>query len=117
MQLSFFDSSSQADFRANAKEKYVNYYADVRAAAKATGREVLEFRLGEGWAPLCQFLGREVRVGVQFPRANEEKEILEFWRVQKWRMGLWGAVVLLRRLGPWFVVVGVVVYYIMATMR
>jgi hypothetical protein len=35
MQLSFFDSASQADFRANAREKYLDYYSDVRAAAKA----------------------------------------------------------------------------------
>ena len=115
MQLSFFASTSQSDFRANAREKYRDYYCDVRAAARARGRPVLEFGLGEGWGPLCQFLGREVPEGKEFPRANEEKVILEFWRRER-RRRWWGVgvVVVWDLLVPLFVVAGLVVLCFMA---
>ena len=116
MQLSFFASTSQSDFRANARSKYRDYYRDVRAAAHTRGRPVLEFGLGEGWGPLCQFLGREVPgAGREFPRANEEKVILEFWRRER-RRRRWGVgvVVVWDLLGLLFVVAGMVVLCFMA---
>jgi hypothetical protein len=37
---------------------------------------LLVFRVQEGWAPLCQFLGCEVPEGIPFPHLNEGKETL-----------------------------------------
>lgn len=45
----------------------------VRAEAKKRGREVLEFVAEDGWAPLCAFLGKEVPVGVAYPRVNDQR--------------------------------------------
>jgi hypothetical protein len=85
MMLSFFNATSKAEFDANARDRYLHYYSDVRAAAKQRGQAVLEFKLGDGWAPLCGFLGTEVPK-VNFPRANEEATILRFWAEVEKRM-------------------------------
>ena len=37
-------------------------------------REVLEYKVGEGWDKLCEFLGRDVPVGVDFPRKDDFTE-------------------------------------------
>jgi hypothetical protein len=76
---------------------------------------VLEFQLREGWRPLCEFLGKDMLdVGTEFPRANEEAAILEFWRRERrrrwWRVG----VVLMRYLLPLFAVAALVVLCVMA---
>jgi len=45
---------------------------NVRALAKAKGREILEYQVKEGWEPLCKFLGKEVpEEGVKFPHADD----------------------------------------------
>ncbi|KKA24314.1 NAD dependent epimerase/dehydratase, partial [Rasamsonia emersonii CBS 393.64] len=75
---------------------YAAHYAHVRAAAKAQGREVLEFRVQDGWEPLCQFLGKEVP-DEPFPHVNEGDWVVGLhytifwiqslrvvWRVLKW---------------------------------
>jgi len=33
---------------------------------------MLEFRVEEGWEPLCRFLGKEIPEGVEFPNVDEE---------------------------------------------
>lgn len=43
-----------------------------RIAGETEGR-LLEFRVEEGWGPLCEFLGKEVPE-VKFPRGNDIKE-------------------------------------------
>lgn len=44
--------------KARSKEEYRKHYALVRSLAPK-GR-LLEFKLDEGWGPLCEFLGKEV---------------------------------------------------------
>jgi hypothetical protein len=52
-----------------AKDVYRQHYALVR---RITPKErLLEFRLEDGWEPLCQFLGKDVPKG-PFPRLNEK---------------------------------------------
>ncbi|PYH98980.1 NAD dependent epimerase/dehydratase [Aspergillus ellipticus CBS 707.79] len=46
------------------------HYDLVRAAAKERGREILEYRVQEGWQPLCQFLGKDMP-DKAFPKVNE----------------------------------------------
>ncbi|KAH8172995.1 hypothetical protein LIA77_07250 [Sarocladium implicatum] len=53
-----------------AREKYDDFFADVRALVPTERR--LEYKLGDGWEPLCKFLGKPVP-DVPFPRANERK--------------------------------------------
>ena len=46
------------------------HYALVRSMA-AEGR-ILEFKLSDGWKPLCKFLGKKVP-NVPFPHMNDKK--------------------------------------------
>ncbi|KAH6702881.1 putative NAD dependent epimerase/dehydratase [Leptodontidium sp. MPI-SDFR-AT-0119] len=56
-------------------EVYEKHNEMVRAAAKAEGRELLEFQLGDGWEKLCGFLGKPVP-HLGFPHVNER----DSWR-------------------------------------
>ncbi|KAH8808688.1 hypothetical protein F5884DRAFT_674934 [Xylogone sp. PMI_703] len=43
----------------------------VITAAKERGRPILEYEVKQGWEPLCKFLGKEIPVGVEFPRNDD----------------------------------------------
>lgn len=64
----YFGSTSAAGARAAAREVYQRHYDEVRRAVPAD--RLLEYTLGSGWAPLCEFLGKEVP-DVEFPHRNE----------------------------------------------
>lgn len=57
--------------RAGVVEAYLRYEADVRATVPE--RELLVYEVGEGWEPLCRFLGVEVP-DAPFPRTNSTAE-------------------------------------------
>ncbi|KXJ87161.1 P-loop containing nucleoside triphosphate hydrolase protein, partial [Microdochium bolleyi] len=64
----WFKAGGLEEMRAGARGHYREYYAHVR---KVTPPErLLEYKLGTGWEPLCEFLGRPVP-DVPFPRVNE----------------------------------------------
>jgi hypothetical protein len=68
-------AGSFAAWRGNAKERYLEHNKEVK---KMVDKErLLVYKLGSGWEPLCQFLGREVPQGVAFPRVNETEELKE----------------------------------------
>ncbi|KAL8873068.1 MAG: hypothetical protein Q9174_001406 [Haloplaca sp. 1 TL-2023] len=58
------------DFKQNGRQAMLKHYADVWRVASDMGRDVLEFHIGDGWEPLCHFLGRDVPDGA-YPRENE----------------------------------------------
>ena len=72
------------DFEANGRSAMEAHYQNVRATANNMGREVLELQLGDGWGPICKFLGAEVPQQ-QYPRDNAG----EAWIV-KMRHRAWG---------------------------
>ncbi|KAE8333298.1 hypothetical protein BDV39DRAFT_199029 [Aspergillus sergii] len=59
------------------------HYDQVRAAARARGRKVLEFKVQDGWDPLCQFLGKEAPDEL-FPHVNEGDFIARFHGIIFW---------------------------------
>lgn len=66
--MGFFGAEDRDGILLNARTKYERFYAEVRDVAPVDRR--LEYRLGDGWEPLCAFLG--VRVpDVPFPREND----------------------------------------------
>jgi len=67
----YFSASSADEIRRNARAGYERYYERIREVVPAHKR--LEYKLGDGWAPLCAFLGKEVP-GVEFPRLNGKDE-------------------------------------------
>ena len=52
-----------------ARKFYFSYYDRIRQVIPDERK--LEYKLGSGWEPLCEFLGKEVPVGADFPRINE----------------------------------------------
>lgn len=54
--------------KARSKEMYKMHYALVRSLAEEV--RILEYRLGDGWGPLCEFLGKEVP-DLPFPHVND----------------------------------------------
>jgi len=59
------------DDRAHAIAVYDKNIADVQAAF--TQERLLTYHLGEGWEPLCQFLGEPVP-NIPFPRSNPREQ-------------------------------------------
>ncbi|KAF4959464.1 hypothetical protein FGADI_1685 [Fusarium gaditjirri] len=53
-----------------ARHTYHEFYRKVREVVPDDRR--LEYSLGEGWEPLCKFLGKDVP-DVEFPRINDRK--------------------------------------------
>jgi hypothetical protein len=56
------------------REAYRKHNEEVRAEAREADRELLEYDVSQGWAPLCKFLGKTVPEGVSFPRVDDWKE-------------------------------------------
>ena len=52
---------------------------------------LLEYRLGDGWEPLCAFWGKKLPE-VDFPKVNDQKHVEEFLGIMARRSmknGLW----------------------------
>ena len=64
----FFRATSAAEIKRNAPAVLEEYFAEVRRIVPP--RQLLEYKMGSGWGPLCEFLGRDVP-DVPFPFANE----------------------------------------------
>lgn len=70
------DGLFQAVYQANTRDELLNnmrdvyreHYASIRSAARPG--QLLEYKLGSGWEPLCSFLGKPIP-NVPFPRKNE----------------------------------------------
>ena len=56
------------DFPNKGKEIYKSYYAQLRAIVPP--ERLLEYRIGSGWEPLCEFLDAEAP-DIPFPRSND----------------------------------------------
>ncbi|KAJ5933619.1 hypothetical protein N7454_005948 [Penicillium verhagenii] len=72
--------SNPDDAKRVSKEKYLEHYALVRQLTPAD--RLLEYKISDGWEPLCEFLGKPVP-DVPFPHLNEKK-----WLDEKVQMSL-----------------------------
>ncbi|KAL4874484.1 NAD dependent epimerase/dehydratase [Aspergillus karnatakaensis] len=64
---------------------YEAHNALVRGAAQSRGRKVLEYRVEEGWAPLCRFLNRLPPFpDTPFPRVSEGDFIKGYQYIMFW---------------------------------
>src|SRR4051812_9863448 len=70
----FFRAKSVDEIRENARQRYLEHYETVRRIVPED--KILNFRLTDGWGPLCAFLGKEVPTE-EFPWVNEEKAFQE----------------------------------------
>ena len=70
----FCRTDSKEELQATARTLYREHYAHVRQLCPK--ERLLNFRLEDGWGPLCDFLGRE-KPEVPFPRVNEGAALAE----------------------------------------
>jgi len=70
----YFKATTKEELQANSREVYRNHYETIR---RITPKErLLDFKLEQGWKPLCEFLGKGIP-DVPFPRINEAAEFQE----------------------------------------
>ena len=67
-------ANSEEEMRTKAKEKYIEHYELLRRTISK--ERLLEYELGSGWRPLCDFLGKDIP-DVEFPRVNETASMHE----------------------------------------
>ncbi|KEQ89814.1 hypothetical protein D6C84_05362 [Aureobasidium pullulans] len=65
----FWDVFFGGDFEKNGKQRYIDYYEEIRSLVPK--ENLLEYRMGEGWEPLCDFLEVPVPEGKKFPHTND----------------------------------------------
>jgi hypothetical protein len=76
-----FGGSSTVYLEKIAKLKYKEHYQHVKAITPP--EQLLEYRLGSGWEPLCTFLGKPVPKE-PFPRVNDRQSFLKSTRWIRW---------------------------------
>ena len=67
----FFDTFFKGDFPLYGKQVFREHYAEIRKLVPA--ERLLEYKVSEGWEPLCKFLGHTVPVQ-DFPQGNSVSE-------------------------------------------
>ncbi|KAH6709008.1 hypothetical protein BKA61DRAFT_659026 [Leptodontidium sp. MPI-SDFR-AT-0119] len=94
----YFESKDVTEMRAKARERYKRHYAEIRAAVPP--ERLLNFRLADGWGPLCEFLGKDVP-DVPFPRVNERQVHLKRVRDRQNRFFKMALKLGVKRVFPW----------------
>ncbi|KAG4431570.1 hypothetical protein IFR05_012945 [Cadophora sp. M221] len=94
----YFESKDVTEMRAKARERYKRHYTEIRAAVPP--ERLLDFRLADGWGPLCEFLGKDVP-DVPFPRVNERQVHLKRVRDRQNRFFTMALKMGLKRVIPW----------------
>ncbi|KAI0161847.1 hypothetical protein GGR52DRAFT_586112 [Hypoxylon sp. FL1284] len=83
--LGRFAAAGPDQLRANLRAVYAQHVAQVTEAVPP--EQLLHYRLGDGWEPLCKFLGKKVPEGVPFPRRNDAKTFgIMYDQIQKEKM-------------------------------
>jgi hypothetical protein len=65
----FFDTFFQSDFPKYGKSAFREHYKEIRRLVPP--EKLLEYKVSEGWGPLCEFLGHDIPEGVPFPCSND----------------------------------------------
>jgi hypothetical protein len=105
----YFHATTRAEAEQNARTVYKEHYERIRRVCPK--ENLLDFKLSQGWQPLCAFLGKEVP-DVPFPRVNDRAEFKE-------KMHILLMLVMIRAVKRWLwllgsvaaVVVGMIWFY------
>ena len=65
----FWSTFFKGDFNKYGKQVFNDYYAELRALVPP--ENLLEYKMGQGWEPLCEFLEVPVPQGKKFPHVND----------------------------------------------
>ncbi|KAJ4145226.1 hypothetical protein LMH87_004081 [Akanthomyces muscarius] len=82
--MGWTESTKPKDIMANARAAYVKHYEGIRAAVPP--KQLLEYRLADGWEPLAAFLGKPPPApDVKFPRINDAADFKQHrWFYEKY---------------------------------
>ena len=75
----FWDCFFYSDFKKHGKQRYIDHYEEVKSIVPA--ENLLEYKVGSGWDPLCKFLGHEVPKR-NFPRGNDTDNFIDRCRTR-----------------------------------
>jgi len=80
MLLGWAGVRDEKELKARLRGAWERHHKEVREACAGQEGRLLEYRMGDGWEPLCEFLGVEVPRGedgevLPFPHANEAKAL------------------------------------------
>lgn len=70
----FFDTFFEGDFPNRGKEVFNRHYQQVRELVPK--ERLLEYKITDGWGPLCEFLGEKPPYGQAFPNVNDNKDFV-----------------------------------------
>ncbi|KAI1422739.1 P-loop containing nucleoside triphosphate hydrolase protein [Xylaria sp. FL1777] len=70
----FFDTFFEGDFPNRGKDIFTKHYAEVKKMVPP--ERLLEYRVQDGWEPLCEFLGCPVPKDVPFPNVNDNSDFI-----------------------------------------
>lgn len=69
-----FGANDQNELRRNSLRVYRAHFATIRELMQDRPGELLEYKMGDGWEPICKFLGEPVPAEV-FPRINDRAAV------------------------------------------
>ncbi|RBR12799.1 uncharacterized protein FIESC28_08501 [Fusarium coffeatum] len=98
--LGLFQAKNVDEARANGRETWERHHRVIREMVPEG--QLLEYRMGQGWEPICEFLGKDVPE-VEFPWVNEQAELKRMIKAKVQRNAVGAAKVVL----PWIGAVGV----------
>ncbi|KAF4503746.1 hypothetical protein FAGAP_24 [Fusarium agapanthi] len=70
--LGLFQAETVEEARKNARETYERHHRVIREMVPE--EQLLEYRMGQGWEPICEFLDKPVPE-TEFPWVNEAAEL------------------------------------------
>ncbi|KAH7310497.1 P-loop containing nucleoside triphosphate hydrolase protein [Stachybotrys elegans] len=70
----FFDTFFEGDFPNKGKDIFNRHYAEVRSLVPKD--RLLEYRVTDGWEPLCKFLEEPVPKDCPFPNVNDNSDFV-----------------------------------------
>lgn len=75
MLAKFFDTFFEGDFPNRGKDVFLRHYDEVRSLVPP--ERLLEFKVADGWEPLCEFLGDPVPKDQKFPNVNDNRDFVD----------------------------------------
>jgi hypothetical protein len=81
----FFNAKSKVEIEEHARGTCEEYFKNIRKTVPP--ENLLEYKLGSGWKPLCLFLNKDVP-DVPFPRSNDRKAHAEGLKLTQKKMQL-----------------------------
>jgi hypothetical protein len=70
----FFDTFFEGDFPNKGKEVFLRHYENVRSLVPKD--RLLEYKVTDGWEPLCKFLDQPVPKDCSFPNVNDNSDFV-----------------------------------------